>query len=194
MVKVTIEIEDDEFTFDIPENWDEVNVGQFCKLFSFNREELNSIEIAVKILNIFTNIDEELLMMMNYDDFTRLIDIISFTNGEVSTDISEYIELDGDKYFIKNDYENLTMGEVISIEVILNESHGNIFKVMDKLLCIFLRKKKDSGKLESFKGTFMDRQELFSKAPISKVYGIFVFFLSGDNLFDLNMKEYSGDQ
>lgn len=189
MVKVTLEIDDEDIEFNVPESWEEVTVSQFCKMFSFNREELNPIEIAVKVLHIFTGVDEELLMMMNYEDFNSLVQVISFTNDEVDARVDEYVEIEGEKYYIKSDYSSLTMGEVITIEIMLNESQGNIFKVMDKLLCVFLRKKKDNGKLESFKGTFMERRELFGKASIISVYGLFVFFLSGENLLEFNTKE-----
>ena len=76
------------------------------------------------------------------------------------------------------------MGEVISLELIMKEADGNLFKMMDKLLCIFLRKKKNNGKLETFKPEMMSRAELFKKAPISKVYNVFSFFLIGGILLD----------
>jgi hypothetical protein len=50
---------------------------------------------------------------------------------------------------------------------------------MAKLLCIFLRKKKENGKLESFKNSFMEREELFENVMISDVNNLFLFFLDG---------------
>jgi len=192
MIKISIEIEDEVREFDLPENWTEVSVEQFIKLFSFNREELTIIEITSKVISCFTGIDEDLLMLMNYEDFTKIAKQLEFTkNDEGLIEQSEFIELDGEAYYLKTDFSKYTMGEIISIETILGEANGNIFKVIDKLLCVFLRKKKENGKLETFKGEFMSRVNLFKRTPISKVYNVFSFFLNGGILLDNNIKDYS---
>lgn len=190
MVELNLEIDDETKTFQIPESWDEVDVETFGKLFSFNREELTPIDIAVKSLSVFTNIDEETFMMMNYDDFLQIVDVISFTNKDIDPTPYESLECEGETYYIKNDFSQLTMGEVVSIETLLSNSNDNIFSSMAKLLCIFLRKKKDNGKLELFKGEFLNRQDKFKKLPVSKVYNIFVFFLNGGTLSEDNTKGY----
>ena len=188
MVTLNLTIDDEEKEFNIPESWDEVSVEQFCKLFSFNREELTPIELGVKTLNIFIGVEEETLMMMNYDDFINLINIVDFTNSDIDSKYSDSVEIEGETYFIKDDFNQLTMGEVISIETLIEGTNGNIFAAMSKLLCIFLRKKKENGNLESFKGTFMDRESIFKSLPVSQVYGLFVFFLGGVTLSGSNMR------
>jgi hypothetical protein len=191
MVNLNLTIDDEVKEFNIPESWDEVTVEQFCELFSFNREELTPIELGVKTLNIFIGVDEETLMMLNYDDFINLINIVNFTNTDIDSKYSDSVEIEGETYFMKDDFSQLTMGEIISIETLIESSNGNIFGSMAKLLCIFLRKKKENGKLESFKGTFMNRESIFKLLPVSQVYGVFVFFLGGATLLENNMREYS---
>ena len=190
MINLKLEIDDEVREFNLPENWDEVTIGDFVKLFSFEREGLNSVELSVKIINVLTDINENLIMMMDVKDFEKLAEVFAFTSKELKPINVESIELEGETYYLKNDFSKLTMGEVISIETILQSADGNLFKVMDKLLCIFLRKKKDNGNLEAFKGEFMDRVNLFRKAPISKVYNIFSFFLTGGTILEDNTKDY----
>jgi hypothetical protein len=190
MINLKLEIDDEVKEFNLPENWDEVTIGDFVKLFSFNREGLTTIELSVKVINILTGIDEELVMMMNITDFEKLVEVFNFTTKELEPVNVESIELEGEMYYLKSDFAKLTMGEVISIETILQSADGNLFKVMDKLLCIFLRKKKENGKLEAFKGEFMDRVNIFHNAPITKVYNIFSFFLTGGNTLEDNTKDY----
>jgi hypothetical protein len=50
---------------------------------------------------------------------------------------------------------------------------------MAQLLCIFLRKKKENGKLEKYKTSFMGRQEIFKKIKIDEINHVFNFFLTG---------------
>ena len=58
---------------------------------------------------------------------------------------------------------------------------------MDKLLCIFLRKKKENGNLEAFKSEFMERRWGFRDIKISKVFNVFNFFLNGGSSLLNNM-------
>jgi len=190
MIQVNLILEDEEKSFNLPTDWSEVSVEQFAQIFSFNRDEKNAIEISVKILTIFMGISEDDLMAIDYHDFLNLIDNISFTNKEIEGEPVEYVDINDERYYLKSDFSKLTMGEVISIEMIINSSNGNLFSVMPQLLAIFLRKKKENGELEKFKSDFMNRQELFKSLNIKEVYPLFVFFLTGGNLSDINTKDY----
>jgi hypothetical protein len=194
MVKLNLEIDDEVREFNIPENWDEVTIEQFINLFSFERQGMTELNIATRTINVFTGIDEDLLLMMNYNDFQQIIGVLQFTNKDMEPQVVDYVELDGEKYYLRKDFDKFTMGEIISIETILSSSENNILKVMDKLLCIFLRKKKENGKFEPFKGEMMDRVELFRTAPVSKIHHIFNFFLDGGTLSTSNMKDFLENQ
>lgn len=191
MKKVTIEIDDEVKEYNLPSNWDEITLDEFIRLFSIDRTDLNPLEMSVKTIEILVGIDEEILLMMKSSDFELLATELSFTTQDVTPVNVEFITLNGEEYWIKKDYNQLTMGEIISIETILESADNNIFKVMDKLLCIFLRKKKENGKLETFKGEFMERATLFRKTPVSQIYNIFNFFLLGGNLLEVNTKDFS---
>jgi hypothetical protein len=194
MVKLNLEIDDEVREFNIPENWDEVTIEQFINLFSFERQGMTELNIATRTINVFTGIDEDLLLMMNYNDFQQIIGVLQFTNKDMEPQVVDYVELNGEKYYLRKDFDKFTMGEIISIETILSSSENNILKVMDKLLCIFLRKKKENGKFEPFKGEMMDRVELFRTAPVSKIHHIFNFFLDGGTLSTSNMKDFLENQ
>ena len=194
MVKLNLEIDDEVREFNIPENWDEVTIEQFINLFSFERQGMTELNIATRTINVFTGIDEDLLLMMNYNDFQQIIGVLQFTNKDMAPQVVDYVELNGEKYYLRKDFDKFTMGEIISIETILSSSENNILKVMDKLLCIFLRKKKENGKFEPFKGEMMDRVELFRTAPVSKIHHIFNFFLDGGTLSTSNMKDFLENQ
>lgn len=186
MLEVNLEIDDEITTFTLPQSWDEVSIGEFCKIFSFHREGMNVLEVVIETLVILSGIDREKIMMLPYTDFTTLTQALDFINVEMEPQNVESVMIGDEEYFIKKDFTQFTMGEIISIETLLAQGDNNLFRVMDKLLCIFLRKKKENGNLETFKGTFMDRAELFNKAPVSKVFMVFNFFLSGGNISSSN--------
>jgi len=195
MVKLNFEIDDEIKTYDIPENWNEVSVEQFMAIMALNdvKEDKNEIELSMGIISILTGLELEMVYMIPVDNFNQIQNVLKFTYEEVKADLKESVMVDGEEYFIKNDFNNLTMGEVISLETILGE-HTNPYKSFDRLLCIFLRKKTDKGNLETFKSTFMARAEAFKKITIADVYSLMVFFSDGGTSLDNNMKVSSESQ
>jgi hypothetical protein len=187
MVNVNLEIDDEKVSFTLPESWDEITIEEFVKIFSFNREGMNVLEVVIMTLCLLGNIEEEKIMMLPLPEFERLTKVLDFVNKEMEPTNTDEVEILGETYYIKKDFNAFTMGEIISIETILSQADNNLFKVMDKLLCIFLRKKKENGNLEVFKGEFLQRAETFRKAPVSKVFSVFTFFLDGGNLSSNNM-------
>jgi hypothetical protein len=188
MVKLELEIDDIMTEYMIPENWDEVTVKQFCDLFATSDEGLNEIQKVVRIVSVFTNIKFDELMMMTPDDFQMISKVITFITKELEGENVESIEVDGEEFFLKQDFEKLTMGEILSIDTLLQQNENNLLKVMDKLLCIFLRKKNKSGNLESFRNEFMLRSEKFSTISITKVHNILSYFSNGGNLSPTNTR------
>jgi hypothetical protein len=182
MVKLELEIDDELTEYMIPESWDEVNVKQFCDLFSTTGEGLNEIQNIVRIVSIFTNIKVDDLLMMSPDDFQTISKVITFITKDIEGEIVDSIEVDGEEYFLKNDFSKLTMGEILSIDTLLQQNENNLLKTFDKLLCIFLRKKNSKGNLEAFKNEFMLRSEKFSTISITKVHNLISHFSNGGSL------------
>lgn len=184
MIKVNFEIDDDVKSFDVPENWDEVTVQQFMGLVELQeeaKEEVNPLNTIIKLTHLMTGIPIDIVEMVPVDQFHLIQDTLKYTKEEVDIEKKDSVEIDGDTYYIKNDFNSLTMGETITIETLVKDTQ-NVMSIFDKLLCVFLRKKTKKGNLETFKSTFIeDRSEMFRRLPISEVYAIMVFFSSGVN-------------
>jgi hypothetical protein len=191
MIDIKINIDGEENNFTIPESWSEVTVDQSARLYSLDRENKNEIQLIVEVVNIFSSIDEEIIYMLTPDQFGQLVETIKFINTEIKSELSDSIKIGDEEYFLKKDFQSLTMGEIISIETIMKGYGDNLPGAMAKLLCIFLRKKKENGNLETFKNSFMEREEMFKNVIITDVNNIFLFFLDGSNSSDNNMKDCS---
>lgn len=189
MIDIKINIDGEENNFSIPEGWNEVTVDQSARLYSLDRENKNEIELMVEVLNIFSSIDEEIIYMLTPDQFNTLVESIKFINDEIKSELAESIKIGDEEFFLKKDFSGLTMGEIISIETIMKQYGENLPGAMAKLLCIFLRKKKENGNLESFKNSFMEREVMFKDVIITDVNNIFLFFLDGNNSLDNSTKD-----
>jgi hypothetical protein len=185
MIKVNFNIDDEVKSFDIPENWDEVTVQQFMDLVELQervKEYTNFMTTTMEVVNIMTKIPMDIIEMVPVEQFHLIQDTLEYTKSEVDMKQKDSVEIDGDTYYVKNEFNNLTMGETITIETLLKDK-GNVMSIFDKLLCIFLRKKTEKGNLETFKSSFIEeRSEIFKRLSVSDVYSIMIFFSGGVNL------------
>jgi len=148
MISVNIELEEETKTYEFPTSWDEVSVEQFMRVFTNTENKYDGILGSVKVISSISNISEEILMMMDINDFKMLADQLAFVSQEVPKSEVDYIEIDGSKFYLYSDFNKFTTGEIITIELLLEQAGGSIFPVITDLLCVFLRKKKEDGTFE----------------------------------------------
>jgi hypothetical protein len=191
MIEVKIETDDELLTYEFPENWDEVTVQKFCNVYKNNYDNYTEFESSMILLSTLSGIQREIVEMMDINDFKMLLDKLKFIKDEVIKTDVESIKIGEDEYYLHSDFNKFTTGEIITIEMILKNADNNLFKVMSELLCVFLRKKNNNGKLEKFKTSMLERKEIFDKIPVSQIYHIFNFFLAGSDLFNNNTKDYT---
>lgn len=191
MIEVKIETDEDVMLYNFPENWDEVTVEKFCNVYKNNYENYTEFESSIILLSSLSGIERDVIEMMDVNDFKNLLDKLKFIKEEVVKTEVESIKIDGDEYYLHSDFNKFTTGEIITIEMILKSADNNLFSVMSELLCVFLRKKNDNGKLEKFKTSMLERKKMFNQVSVSQVYHIFNFFLAGSDLFNNNTKDYT---
>jgi hypothetical protein len=180
MLKLNIETDEDLIIeCNIPNGWDEVTVGTYEKLMDLKQDGTN-LSMYIQILSVLSGLDKDVIEDISAVDFQKITDAISFTQTQIENEtLVDHIELNGEKYYLKKDFEDLTLGEQASIEILMNKYDGKLEKAIKELLCIFLRKKKENGKLEKFKNSMMDRAESFNDVIIGEVYQLFLFFSTG---------------
>lgn len=183
MIKVNFEIDDETQSFDVPEQWDEVTVGQFMELVELqvsSKEEKNPFNTVMRMTTILTGIPLEIIEMVPVEQFHLIQDTLKYSKEDVNIEKRESVTIGDEEFYIKNDFNSLTMGETITIETLVKDAGDNIMRVFDKMLCVFLRKKTKKGNLESFKSVFIEeRSEMFRGLSIESVYAIMIFFSDG---------------
>ena len=194
MIKLNLEIDGEEKVYDIPTNWDDITVGKFIEIVKLNeinyKWDLNKI---MEMMGILTTIPKDDIELLPVESFMEIQDKFSFLKQDVDKKMKDSIVIDGEEYFVKNDFNDLTLGESITIETLIKQVDNPVY-ILDQFLCLLLRRKKN-GKLESFKTTFLtDRIDLFRKIPITDVYQNIIFFLSGEHTYKNNMKVFLENQ
>jgi len=180
MIKLNLTIDDEAKSFNIPQSWSDVTVGTYEKLANIDKANENEFQMAIDVLCAMTDISLDDAYALPVDRMPEILEQIKFTNTEIPSTDKEFILIDGEEYYLKKDFTQLTNGEVISLELLNKKHENNIEKAMAEMLCVFLRKKKENGNLESFKNSFMERADLYrEKVSIADVYNMFLFFSSG---------------
>jgi hypothetical protein len=194
MTEIIISFDDDELedvTALLPDGWEEVDVDTYQRVFSKSFQDLPAIQQTLHIITSLTNLSEDIILALPIDTFKEIVDKVRFIFSEIPNEDIEFITINDENYYLYTDYSQLTTGEIISLDTILESNKNNINKCLSDILCIFLRKKKSNGKFERFSTTFFERKDMFSKLPISQVYHLIIFFLDGGTTFTPNTKDYT---
>ena len=189
--RITIDEDLDDIVAILPESWDEISVDDYQRLFNKDFATLPAIQQTLHIITSLTKLPEDVVLLLPIDEFKSMVEKIRFVYGEIEKVDVEYIEINDEKYYLYTDYSSLTTGEIISLDTLLESNSGNINRCLSDILCLFLRKKKDNGKLEKFSTTLFERKEMFSKLPINQVYHLIIFFLDTKNISKVNTRDYT---
>lgn len=179
MIDINIELDDELKTYQFPTSWSEVTVEQFCNLYTINKDIHTGMFYTFEVIHKLTGIDREIIEQIDYHSFTELVKILKFVYEPVENKMSESVIVDGEEYFLYNEFNKYTAGEIISLETILQSANNEFVKVMPQLLCIFLRRKTIDDKLEKYNTSFMGRADKFKNIKIDEINHIFNFFLTG---------------
>jgi hypothetical protein len=179
MVEINIELDDEVKSYSFPTDWSEVTIEQFSRLYTINKEIHTGMFYTFEVIHQLTGIDSEIIEQINYEDFSKIVELMKFIYEPIEEKNNQFVLVDGEEYYLNTEFNNYTAGEIISLEVLLQSVNNDMFKIMPELLCIFLRKKKENGKLEKYKTSFMERKEKFKNIKIDEINHIFTFFLRG---------------
>lgn len=188
--KLVLTIDEESKEYTIPTGWDEVTVNQFSKIYGLKQDEMTMVEYFAEVLSCLLSIDIDDVYMMDSESFTMLSNKIDFIQNDLAPVEVDYIKIGDETFYLKKDYNSLNMGEIISLEKLMEKHNNDLGVAIADLLCVFLRKKKPNGKLEGFKNSFMERSEMFGEVNITEIYNVLIFFSNGNNSLGSNTKDY----
>jgi len=180
MINLTIE----DQSFVLAESWSEITFSQYITIINITKDEhLNETLKAVKIISYISDKPEaceKSLLNISREDFESLAEHFEWTNRKIEEDSvkKEFLEIDGKQYKIKSDYNKLTLGEMISVETLIE--HNKNMDPFEIIFGILLREVVD-GKEKEFNEDdfFYVISKLQDKVMLLDVYNCISFFLSG---------------
>jgi len=187
MIELNLKVNGVKDKYEICNDWSEATVEQFMKFSAIDFKAKTEIETLVDVISAFSSISPDELLLIPAKKFMKIIDAMEFTKSKLPEVEKDSIIINDEEYFLKKDFKDLNTGEMISINMIIEQGDDNLNRVIDKLLCIFLRKKVD-GEIEVFTNDMMSRCDMFKKVKITEVYEMFIFFSNIKITSEVNIK------
>lgn len=165
----------------IPTSWKDVTLKEFIKLSCLDINTYKTpLEYYIHVLRIFGNKDlENIFEFIKASDINDIINQMSFMNEEPLKLDNKTVKIKGIEYHLTNDLNELTVGEYISIESLIEQDKLNGVEAIPVILSVILRPLNevfDSNKCK-------ERIELFkNELSIEDVLGMSVFFSTGERL------------
>jgi hypothetical protein len=185
MIEIEINHNDEVKKYNFPTSWDDVTIDKYQKLFELKTPDQVNDLYLFDLIEVLSEIKKEILFQMSIEDFKKLTSQLDFVSNSVENNTNDFVELDGEQYFLHTDFNTYTAGEIITIDTILKKYEYNYNACLTDLLVVFLRKK-INNKIEPFTLELFQRKESFNKLKITDVNKVFGFFLLGKNILGDN--------
>ena len=168
----------------IPNEWSDVTVSEFQQLAALSPDQIPNKRI-VSIISILTNIENPLLL--DNGTIREISEMLTFMNTPITKERFESFSHNGKHYEWIGGFDEITIGEQISIEQSIQMEELNYSQSFDLVMAVLLREKGvefDASKIK-------ENRDLYSSFPVDVTHGMILFFLSGGLLFSRTTVRYS---
>lgn len=162
----------------IPSSWDEVSIGEFIELSKLDIKSFeNDVEYYIHMLRIFGNDNlQDIFEYVKVSDIEKINNSLTFLQQPPTKDGNMKVELNGKTFKMIENMNEITIGEYVSIETLIEKYEANNITAIPIILSVLLRpvgEEFDSNLCES-------RIELFKdELSIQEVVSMSDFFLNG---------------
>lgn len=183
-----VKIRFNEELYNLPSNWNEVKIYQFQKIKKLDYAELGKLKYIVKLMQIFTGLPEEVIINSKGNILAKIYEVIEFIYKETIPNEMTHKFLIGDDVYTLKEFTDLTTGERISLEVLLENPVDDVIPEMMSILF----KKND----EPFDAAKMNdiADDIAMEVSIGDLYGTLLFFCEIERKFLTNIQNYSEEQ
>lgn len=166
-------------TFTVPENWNEVTLGDYETFYKLKPETARErVELVAKIVKV----DSALLLSWPAEVFNRIVDTISFIFEDTPLEANPAVVVDGVTYLVSVE-DDISLGAWVDAEEVQKTGEA----VLSNVLAIVCR---PPGEAYNYRLS-EQRQKMFAALPMSQITGVLGFFLQCRNELDKLIEAYT---
>lgn len=189
MIKFTIEDKE----YQMIDSYDEMKLGHLVKISGIKKtEDPADLDPVLDMIAILSGVEKEELEDMTLTMLNELASQLVFLNEEMPRSNENPIQINGIDYVMKEDMNELTMGEYSSIKILQDRFPDSQMQQMPWILAILVRPgtktiKNETGKVkwkqEKFNSDDLeDRVNIFMEhLPVKFIGQVTSFFLTMNN-------------
>ena len=176
-------------TIDVPVCWGDVSVHKYQALQSLKKDDYKSdMHYAVDMISILCGVNANVL---DAETFTTISNELVFLSEAISTEKIEEIKIGDDTYKWIGSFNQITVGEMLSIEQVIDLEELTYSQAFDVIAAVLLRKVKPNGELSKFNvNKFNSDREMFSELPVDQLHGMINFFIAGGKICTVHSVDY----
>jgi hypothetical protein len=188
---IKFSIEDKEF--EMISSYGEMKLKHLVKISGVKKtDDPNDLDPVLDLISILSNTDKSELEEMTLTMLTELAGQLVFLNEELPKSTENPIVINGIDYVVKEDMNDLTMGEYSSIKILQEKFPDSHMDQMPWILATLVRPgtktiKNETGKVKWKQDKFNsddleDRVNIFMEnLPVKYISGVTGFFLNMNN-------------
>ena len=156
MKKITIQ----NLSYSLPTQWKEVSIRRYSNMQRLVKEaklqEEPDILIALKTVAALIDCEYSVLLSIKSEEYSAIVEMLSFCKTPPVKTNNKVLTIDKVQYSFIKDLTQLTMGQTIDLEMVVNDSNDSNF-IMN-VLPLLVGKEGD----EFTKELYTKRKELFA--------------------------------
>jgi len=179
-----VKIKFGEDIYELPTTWSEVKIFHYQEIKKLDYAELGKLKYIIKVVQVFTGLPEQAIINAPASALTKIYEVISFIYTEPMTNEITNKFLIGDDVYTLKEFSDLTTGERISLEVLLENEIDDVFP---EIMAILFQKND-----ESFNASTMNEiaDDIATEVGIGQLYGVLLFFCEIEKTFLVNIQNY----
>lgn len=167
----------------VPTSWEDITVNQYQMLNTLERDKYKTDMLyTIALIDILCGIDSKKLPIHSFNEIALLI---SFLTLELKPIRKETITVEGEVFHWVADFGSISVGEMISVEQIIDMEELTYNLSVDVIAAVLLRKEGEDFDAKEF----TKRRDLFGELPITELLGMVNFFSNGGRHSILNTKD-----
>ena len=163
----------------VPDKWGDVTVETYQRLKNIKAEDYKTPLLhTLAVVECLCNISDA--SILTAESFNEIAKELEFINKPIQKSEPKDINISGRTFRWMGNLNQLTMGEMVSIEQIIDIEDLTYDSSVDVIAAVLLRELNDKGEMLDFDSdNFAEYRELFGGIPITEVRGSIDFFLDG---------------
>jgi len=170
----------------VPTCWEDVTLNKYQALKEIDRDDFKTdYAYSVEVIKVLCDLDD--ISLMNIKTQETIINEIGFINEPITTNKIKQFNFEGNFYKWGASLNGLTVGEMLSIEQMIDLEELSYTMSYDVVCAVLLRQDNET---EFDADKFNERREIFGRLPITYINGMIGFFLRGGQIYTTTSQEY----